>query len=69
VKGAPQETPFAFAETYGTRARGTPAYQEHFAVGDVPAGEYVLYVEIDGRRVTRRVRVDPGRVTWVEFRP
>jgi murein DD-endopeptidase MepM/ murein hydrolase activator NlpD len=69
VKGAPQETPFAFAETYGTRARGTPAYQEHFAVGDIPAGEYVLYVEIGGRRVARRVRVDPARVTWVEFRP
>ena len=69
VKGAPQETPFAFAETYGTRARGTPAYHEHFAVGDVPAGEYVLYVEIGGRRVARRVRVDPARVTWVEFRP
>jgi len=69
VKGAPQETPFAFAETYGTRARGTPAYHEHFAVGDVPAGEYVLYVEIGGRRVARRVRVDPGRVTWVEFKP
>jgi murein DD-endopeptidase MepM/ murein hydrolase activator NlpD len=69
VKGAPQETPFAFAETYGTRARGTPAYQEHFAVGDVPVGEYVLYVDIGDRRVARRVRVDPGRVTWVEFRP
>jgi murein DD-endopeptidase MepM/ murein hydrolase activator NlpD len=69
AKGAPQETPFAFAETYGTRARGSPAYHEHFAVGDVPAGEYVLYVEIGGRRVARRVRVDPGRVTWVEFRP
>ena len=69
VKGAPQETPFAFAETYGSRARGTPAYQEHFAVGDVPAGEYVLYVEFGDRRVVRRARVDPGRMTWVEFKP
>ncbi|MDH4043861.1 MAG: M23 family metallopeptidase, partial [Gemmatimonadota bacterium] len=69
VKGVPQETPFAFAETYGDRAHGTPTYHEHFAVGDVPTGEYVLYVELDGRRVTRRLQVDAGRVTWVEFRP
>ena len=69
VKGAPQETPFSFAETYGSRARGTPAYREHFAVGDVPAGEYVLYADIGGRQVARRVRVDAGRLTWVEFRP
>lgn len=69
VKGAPQETPFAFAETYGDRTRGTPAYQEHFAVGDVPAGEYVLYVALEGRRIARRIWVDAGRVAWVEFRP
>lgn len=69
VKPAPRETPFAFAETYGDRARGTPAYDEQFAVSDVPAGEYQLWVEIDGRRVARRARVAPGMVTWVEFRP
>jgi murein DD-endopeptidase MepM/ murein hydrolase activator NlpD len=69
VKPEPAETPFAFAETYGTRARGTPAYREHFAVGDVPPGEYVLWVEIEGRRVSRAVRVEAGRLSWVEFRP
>jgi hypothetical protein len=69
VKPEPRETPFAYAETYGQRARGTPAYQEHFAVGDVPAGSYLLWVEINGRRVERRVRVAPGMVTWVEFTP
>jgi hypothetical protein len=68
-KGEPQETPFSFVETYGDRTRGTPAYGEHFAIGDVPAGEYVLGVEVDGRQVYRRVRVAPGRLTWVEFRP
>ncbi len=68
VKPEPQETPLSFVETYGDRARGTPAYHEHFAIGDVPAGEYVLGVEIDGRPVVRRVRVAPGKVTWVEFR-
>jgi hypothetical protein len=69
VKPEPAETPFAFAETYGARARGTPAYREHFAVGDVPPGEYVLWVEIEGRKVARTVRVDAGRLSWVEFRP
>jgi hypothetical protein len=67
VKAGPRETPFSFAETYGDRARGTPAYGEHFAVGDVPAGSYQLWVEIEGRKVTRRARVAPGLVTWVEF--
>jgi len=69
VKPEPAETPFAFAETYGTRARGTPVYHEHFAVGDVPPGEYVLWVEIGGQPVRRTVRVEAGKLTWVEFRP
>ena len=69
VKPEPQETPFSFIETYGPRNHSDPAYREHFAIGDVPAGEYVLGVEIDGKRVHRSVRVEAGRLTWVEFRP
>jgi hypothetical protein len=69
VQPYPSETPFSFVETYRDRARGSPAYGEHFAVGDVPAGEYALGVMIDGQRVWRRVRVADGQVTWVEFRP
>jgi murein DD-endopeptidase MepM/ murein hydrolase activator NlpD len=65
----PTETPFSFAETYGDRARGSPAYGEHFAVGDVPAGTYIVGVQVEGRRVWRRLRVAPGMVTWVELRP
>jgi murein DD-endopeptidase MepM/ murein hydrolase activator NlpD len=65
----PEETPFSFAETYSDRARGSPAYGEHFAIGDVPAGEYTLGVSVNGQRIWRRVRVQPGMVTWVEFRP
>lgn len=65
----PEETPFSFAETYGDRARPDPAYGENFAVGDVPAGEYILGVEIDGERVWRRIEVAAGRITWVEFAP
>ncbi|MEX0890898.1 MAG: M23 family metallopeptidase [Gemmatimonadota bacterium] len=65
----PEETPFSFAETYQDRAHPDPAYNENFAVGDVPAGEYVLGVEIGDDLVWRRIRVEPGQVTWVEFAP
>ncbi|HEU5209011.1 MAG TPA: peptidoglycan DD-metalloendopeptidase family protein [Longimicrobiales bacterium] len=69
VVAYPTETPFSFAETYGDRAHADPAYGENFAVGDVPAGSYLLGVTIDGQKVWRRVRVAAGQVTWVEFRP
>jgi murein DD-endopeptidase MepM/ murein hydrolase activator NlpD len=69
VKPEPQETPFSFIETYGPRNHSDPVYQEHFAISDVPPGEYVLGVEIAGRRVFRRVKVEAGKLTWVEFRP
>ena len=69
AKPEPQETPFSYIETYGPRNHADPVYQEHFAIGDVPAGEYQLGVEIDGRRVYRRVQIAAGRLTWVEFRP
>jgi hypothetical protein len=65
----PSETPFSFAETYGDRARPDPAHGEHFAVGDVPAGDYSLGVDIDGVRVWRRVRVEAGKLTFVVFSP
>lgn len=69
VLAYPVETPYAFAETYGERGHPDPAYGENFAVGDVPAGDYVLGVDIEGERVWRRVRVTAGSVTFVEFRP
>jgi hypothetical protein len=69
VKPLPEETPFSFIETYGERGHSSPAYHDHFAIGDVPPGEYTLGVEIEGKRVFRRIRVAPGKVTWVEFRP
>jgi murein DD-endopeptidase MepM/ murein hydrolase activator NlpD len=65
----PEETPFSFAETYRDRAHSTPGYDEDFAVGDVPAGTYLIGVEINGQRVWRRVRVQAERVTFVEFSP
>jgi murein DD-endopeptidase MepM/ murein hydrolase activator NlpD len=69
VKREPRETPFSFIETYGPRNHADPVYHEHFGISDVPPGTYVLGVEIDGKRVFRQVRVDAGRLTWVEFGP
>ncbi len=63
------ETPFSFIETYGPRNHADPIYHEHFAISDVPPGEFVLGVTIGGKKVFRRVKIEPGKLTWVEFRP
>jgi murein DD-endopeptidase MepM/ murein hydrolase activator NlpD len=69
VKPEPRDTPFSFIETYGPRNHSDPIYHEHFGISDVPPGTYVLGVEIGGRRVYRQVRVEAGKLTWVEFKP
>jgi murein DD-endopeptidase MepM/ murein hydrolase activator NlpD len=69
VKPEPQEAPFSYAESYGDRARADPVLHEHFAVSDVPAGEYDVGVTIGGKKVIRHVVVEAGKLTWVEFRP
>jgi murein DD-endopeptidase MepM/ murein hydrolase activator NlpD len=69
AKREPTETPFSFAETYGDKGHSHPLYGEHFAVGDVPAGSYVVGTEIGGKRVLRRITVAPGKLTWVVFKP
>lgn len=69
VKPEPAETPYSFAETYGPMNHPHPLYGEHFAVGDVPIGTYYMGVEINGKKVYRKVTVEEGKVTWVVFRP
>ena len=69
VKPEPRETPFSYIETYGPKNHSDPVYQEHFGISDVPVGTYVLGVEIDGKRVFRQVKIEAGKLTWVEFRP
>lgn len=69
VKPEPVETPFSYAETYGDKAHPHPLYNENFAVSDVPPGTYNLGVEINGRKVTRSVTVEAGKVSWVVFKP
>ena len=69
TKPQPIETPFSFAETYEERAHPDPVFEEHFVIGDVPAGVHVLGVDIDGVPRFAAVRVAAGQVTEVEFRP
>ena len=69
TKPEPQETPFSYIETYGEHAHPDPVYREHFAIGDVPPGDYTLTVDVGARRVTRRVRVAANSLTWVVFQP
>jgi murein DD-endopeptidase MepM/ murein hydrolase activator NlpD len=69
IKREPAETPFSYAETYGDKAHPHPLYGEHFAVSDVPAGSYTLGVQIGGKKVFRVVTVEPGKLTWVVFKP
>ena len=68
-KYEPAETPLVMIETYGARNHMHPLYREHFAIGDVPPGEYTLGVEIDGKKVWRKVAVTKGNLSWVVFRP
>jgi len=63
-----EETPFSFAETYGDRGHPDPAYGEHFAVGDVAPGSYLLAAVVEGELVWRSARVAADMVTFVEFR-
>src|SRR5439155_1503490 len=67
MKAEPQETPFSYAETYGEHNHPDPAYREHFAVSDVESGDYTLAVVVEGKRLTRRIRVAAGRLGWVVF--
>jgi hypothetical protein len=69
AKRDPIETPFSYVETYGDKAHGHPLYGEHFAVTDVPEGSYTVGTEIDGKKVFRKVVVEPGKLTWVVFKP
>jgi murein DD-endopeptidase MepM/ murein hydrolase activator NlpD len=65
----PSETPFSYAETYGDKAHPHPLYGEHFAVSDVPPGDYVVGTEIDGKKVFRQITVEAGKLSWVVFKP
>ncbi len=69
TKRDPSDTPYSFAETYGDKAHPHPLYGEHFALSDVPEGSYTVGTEIGGKKVFRQIVVEPGKLTWVVFKP
>ena len=52
--------PYAPAE----RIQPDNLWRENLVMGDVPAGEYIVRVRVDGRLYARRVQVDEGQVAW-----
>lgn len=63
----PQENPFGFFEIYGKRTYPDPATGEDFAIIDVPPGVYPVEAHVRGKVVTQCVRVEAGKLAWVEF--
>lgn len=42
-------------------------WAENFALGDVPAGDYIAYVEVNGVRLTKEVIVHPATTSFVDL--
>ncbi len=66
-KPAPTETPFSYAETYRDSVNSSPIYEENFVIGDVPTGDYLLWVEENGQKYAVKARVGESKVTRVKI--
>lgn len=66
-KPTPSETPFSYAKSYHNSAYSNPAYKENFVIGDVPAGDYLLWVEYDGEKYAVKVKIAPAKITQVKI--
>jgi hypothetical protein len=42
-------------------------YQENLVMGDLPAGDYVVWIPFEGSTYNLDVHIDPGRVTFFRF--
>jgi len=52
-------------ETYGRGVNPDDGWQENFAFGDVPAGDYIVRVKIGDRWLSKPVFVEDGKTTFV----
>ncbi len=66
-KPVPTETPFSYAESYRDQVNPSPAYHENFVIADVPADEYLLWVEDNGQQFAVKVKVTANMVTQVKL--
>ena len=42
-------------------------YQENLVLGDLPAGDYVVWIPFEGATYNLDVHINPGRVTFIRF--
>ncbi|GAP14392.1 membrane proteins related to metalloendopeptidases [Longilinea arvoryzae] len=54
--------------TYGpTSANQDDYYQENMVLSDLPAGDYYVYVSVNGTRYRTQLSINPGAVTYFSF--
>ncbi|MBN2306212.1 MAG: hypothetical protein JXQ72_17145, partial [Anaerolineae bacterium] len=46
-----------------------PGWRENFVIGDVPAGDYEITVNVENRRYTRPITVRAGTTNFIELGP
>jgi murein DD-endopeptidase MepM/ murein hydrolase activator NlpD len=66
-KPVPTETPFSYAETYSDSVNADPIYNENFVIADVPAGEYLIWVDDGWQQYAVKAIVQARLVTQVKL--
>lgn len=61
---APKRSP---TQRTGWEVNPDPVWQENFAFGDVPAGDYTISVTLNGRRYAQDINVRAGTTNFVEL--
>jgi len=52
----------------GSTTNSDPYYRENMVIGDLPAGDYEVWVDYLGRTYDLDIRIQPGLVTFFSFR-
>jgi hypothetical protein len=56
-------------KSYGNSATNSdPYYHENLVIGDLPAGDYEVWVDYLGRTYNLNIQIQPGLVTFFSFR-
>ncbi len=62
----PQDTPFGFYEVYGKGSAADPVLGEDFYIADVPEGVYPVEVFYRTERREACVKVEAGKIAWID---
>ena len=55
-------------KTYGKGANDDPYYNENMVLGDLPAGDYVIWMPFAGTTYNLDIHISPGLVSYFTFR-